>query len=222
MKRVAIIGAGRFGMALAESLSESGVEVLLVERNGNLVQAALNVVSSAVQGDATNARALEDAGLKECDVAVVAIGSNVEASLLATANCKEMGVGTVISKATGELHGRILEKLGADQVIFPDRESAHRLARSITNRGAFDLLEVSEGFSIAEIKAPEVCQDKTLAQADLRNRTGVTVLCIRRRDENPKKPRTIIVPGPNDQIHADDKLIVFGTTRQIDDLTGKN
>ena len=132
MNRVAIIGAGRFGMALAESLSESGVEVLLVERNGSLVQSAINVVASAVQGDATNARALEDAGLGECEVAVVAIGSNVEASLLATANCKELGVGTVIAKATSELHGKILEKLGADQVIFPDRESARRLARGIT------------------------------------------------------------------------------------------
>ena len=131
MNRVAIIGAGQFGMALAESLSEAGVEVLLVERNGNLVQAALNVVSSAVQGDATNARALEDAGLKECDMAVVAIGANVEASLLATANCKELGVPTVISKASSELHGRILKKIGADQVVFPDRESAYRLAHSV-------------------------------------------------------------------------------------------
>ncbi len=132
MNRVAIIGASRFGMALAESLSEDGVEVLLVERNGSLVQAARNVVSSAVQGDATNARALEDAGVTECDAAVVAIGANVESSLLATANCKELGVGTVIAKATSELHGKILEKLGADQVIFPDRESARRLARCIT------------------------------------------------------------------------------------------
>ena len=132
MNRVAIIGASRFGMALAESLSESGIEVLLIERNSSLVQAARDVVSSAVQGDATNARALEDAGLKECDAAVVAIGANVEASLLATANCKELNVGTVIAKATSELHGKILEKLGADQVIFPDRESARRLARSIT------------------------------------------------------------------------------------------
>ena len=131
MNRVAIIGAGQFGMAFAESLSEAGVEVLLVERNGNLVQSAVNVVSRAVQGDATNARALEDAGLKECDMAVVAIGANVEASLLATANCKELGVPTVISKASSELHGRILKKIGADQVVFPDRESACRLARSV-------------------------------------------------------------------------------------------
>ena len=131
MNRVAIIGAGQFGMALAESLSEAGVEVLLVERNGNLVQSAGNAVSSAVPGEATHAGAREGAGLKECDMAVVAIGANVEASLLATANCKELCVPTVISKASSELHGRILKKIGADQVVFPDRESACRLARSV-------------------------------------------------------------------------------------------
>lgn len=222
MKRVGIIGAGRFGLSLAEALSEGGVEVLLIERNSGLVQSAANLVAEAVQGDATNARVLEDAGLKECDLAIVSIGSNVEASLLATANCKELGIPTVIAKATSELQGKILEKLGADQVVYPDRESAHRLARSITNRGAFDLLEISEGCSIAEIKVPESCKDKTLSQADLRNKTGVTVLCIRRLDENPKKPRAIIVPGPNDQIHIDDKLIVFGTTKQIDALTNED
>ena len=221
MRRIGIIGAGRFGLSLAESLAEAGQEVLLLDRNGSLVQKARDIVSQAVQGDATDARTLDEAGLRECDVAVVAIGSNIEASTLATANCKELGIETVVAKATSELHGKILEKLGADQVIFPDRESAHRLARSITNRGAFDLLEISEGYSIAEIKVPEVCRDKTLAQADLRKRTGVTVLCIRRLDENPRNPRAIIVPGPNDQIHADDKLIVFGTTKQIDAVTGE-
>jgi len=220
MRRVGIIGAGRFGMALAQSLAESGVEVLLVERNGNLVQSASGIVSCAVQGDATQARTLEEAGLKDCEVAVVAIGSNIEASTLATANCKELGVPLVIAKASSELHGKILAKLGADQVIYPDRDSAHRLAHTITTRGAFDLLEISEGFSIAEIDAPESCKEKTLAQADLRNKTGVTVLCIRRLDENPKKPRAVMIPGPNDQIHSDDKLIVFGTTRQIDALSG--
>lgn len=219
MKRVGVIGAGRFGMALAESLSEAGVEVLLFERNGAMVQNATGIVTYAVQGDATNAKALEEAGFKECDAAVVAIGNNIEASMLATANCKEIGVKTVISKASSEMHGKILARLGADQVIFPDRESAHRLARHITNHGAFDLLELSEGVSIAEISVPESCQGKTLAQADLRKKTGVTVLCIRRRDEDPKKPRAIVIPSPNDCIQDDDKLIVFGTTKQIDELS---
>lgn len=216
MKRIGIIGAGRFGLSLAESLSESGVEVLLFERNGSLVQNASSIVTYAVQGDATNARALEEAGFKECDVAIVAIGSNIEASMLATANCREIGVKNVIAKATNEMHGKILSKLGADQVVYPDRESAHRLAQHITNHGVFDLLELSEGVSIAEINVPESCRDKTLAQADLRKKTGVTVLCIRRLDEDPRNPRAIVIPGPNDRIQAQDKLIVFGTTKQID------
>ncbi len=219
MRRVGIIGAGRFGMSLAQSLVESGTEVVLFDRNGALVQAARDIVSEAIQGDATVARTLEDAGFTECDLVVVAIGSNIEASTLALANCKELGVQQVYAKASSELHGKILTKLGADKVIYPDRDSAHRLAHAISSGGAFDLLEISEGFSIAEISVPESCRDKTLAQADLRNKTGVTVLCIRRLDENPKKPRAVMIPGPNDQIHADDKLIVFGTRKQIDALT---
>ena len=219
MRRVGVVGAGRFGMALAQSLAESGTEVLLIERNGSLVQAASGVVAYAVQGDATQARVLEEAGLKECDIAVVAVGSNIEVSTLATVICKELGIPRVIAKATSEMHGKILAKLGADQVIFPDRDSAHRLAHAIASNGAFDLLEISEGCSIAEIDVPESCREKTLAQADLRNKTGVTVLCIRRLDENPKKPRAVMIPGPNDQLHPDDKLIVFGTTKQIDALT---
>ena len=221
MRRVGIIGAGRFGMALAQSLAESGTEVLLLERNGALVQRALEVVSESVQGDATSARILEEAGFAECDVAVVAIGSNIEASTLALANCKDLGIPLVYAKASSELHGKILLKLGADQVIYPDRDSAHRLAHTIMSGGAFDLLEVSEGCSIAEIDVPDSCADKTLAQADLRKKTGVTVLCIRRLDENPKRPRAVLIPGPNDQIHADDKLIVFGTLKQIDALSGE-
>ncbi len=219
MKKIGIIGAGRFGMSMAQALSESGVEVVLMDRNGSLVQSASSIVTHAVQGDATNARALEESGIGECDVAVVAIGSNIEASTLATANCKDLGVNEVIAKATSDLHGKILKKIGADQVIFPDRDSAHRLARSIIDHGAFDLLELSEGCSIAEIDVPESCVDKTLAETDLRKKTGVTVLCIRRPAANPKKPRELLIPTPTEKILSGDRLIVFGSTKQIDDLS---
>ena len=130
-KRIGIIGAGRFGMSLAESMTNAGMEVVLVDRNRPAMQSA-SEFATAIQGDATQPHVLEEAGFGECDVVVVAIGSNIEASMMATANCKELGVETVIAKATSELHGKILEKLGADQVIFPDRESARRLARGIT------------------------------------------------------------------------------------------
>ena len=223
MKRVGIIGAGRFGLSLAEALAETGIEVLLIDRNNALVQGAIKKVTWAVQCDATSANALEAAGISECDTVVVAIGSNVEASMLVTANCKELGIKTVISKATSEIHGKILDKLGADHVVYPDRESAHRLARSITEHNAYDLLEISEGLSLAEIDVPESCIGKTLAEADLRKKSGVTVLCIRRPDpKNNRKPLQIIIPNPNnDAFEAEDKLIVFGTTSGIDALSGK-
>ena len=136
--------------------------------------------------------------------------------------CKELGIKNVISKATSEIHGKILDKLGADMVVYPDRESAHRLARNITEHNAYDLLEISEGLSLAEIDVPEACVGKTLAEADLRKKSGVTVLCIRRPDpKNNRKPLQILIPNPNDMFEAEDKLIVFGTTSGIDALSGK-
>jgi Trk K+ transport system NAD-binding subunit len=155
----------------------------------------------------------------ECDVVVVAIGTNVEASIMATANCKEMGISSVVAKASNELHGRILRRIGADSVVYPDRDSAHRLARAIANHNVVDFLEVSEGYSIAEIDVPEDMRGKTLAESDFRRRTGLSVLCIRRAGEDAKKPRTVIMPQASDVLEADDRLIVFGQTRRLDEVS---
>ena len=218
MKRIGIIGAGRFGMALAESLANAGTEVLLIDRNRPAMQNA-SEFATALQGDATQPHVLEEAGFGECDVVVVAIGSNIEASMMATANCKEIGIPNVVAKATSELHGKILRRIGADNVVYPDRDSAHRLARSIANHDVIDFLEVSEGYSIAEIEVPDGVRGRTLAEADLRKKTGVTVLCIRRADPDPKKPRKIVIPQANDVLESDDKLIVFGETKNLDSLS---
>jgi trk system potassium uptake protein TrkA len=175
--------------------------------------------ATALQGDATQPHVLEEAGFGECDLVVVAIGSNMEASMMATANCKELGVPNVVAKATSELHGKILRRIGADSVVYPDRDSAHRLARAISNRDAIDFLEVSEGYSIAEVDVPESVRGKTLSDADLRKGRGLTVLCIRRADPaDPAKPRRAIIPKPSDILQSDDKLIVFGETKKIDSI----
>ena len=217
MKRIGIIGAGRFGLSLAESLSNAGLEVILIDRNRPAMQNA-SEFATAVQGDATQPHILEEAGFGECDIAVVAIGSNIEASMMATANCKELGIPSVVAKATSELHGKILRKIGADTVIYPDRDSAHRLARSIANHDIIDLLEVSEGFSIAEIDVPDEFRGMTLAEADLRKKTGITVLCIRRADPDPVKPRKAVIPKATDVLQGDDKLIVFAETKDLDKI----
>lgn len=218
MKRIGIIGAGRFGMSLAESLANAGTEVLLIDRNRPAMQNA-SEFATALQGDATQQHVLEEAGFSECDVVIVAIGSNMEASIMATANCKELGVPNVVSKATSELHGKILRKIGADSVVYPDRDSAHRLARAIANHAVVDFLEVSEGYSIAEIDVPDGVRGMSLAEADLRKKSGVTVLCIRRADEDPKKPRRIVIPQASDTLEPGDRLIVFGETRKLDALS---
>ena len=218
MKRIGIIGAGRFGMSLAESLANAGAEVLLIDRNRPAMQNA-SEFATALQGDATQPHVLEEAGFGECDVVVVAIGSNIEASMMVTANCKELGVPSVVAKATSELHGKILRKIGADNVVYPDRDSAHRLARAIANHDVVDFLEVAEGYSIAEIDVPDGSRGMTLAEADLRKKAGLTVLCIRRVAEDPKNPRTVVIPQPSDRLEPDDKLIVFGETRKIDSLS---
>ena len=205
-------------MSLAESLSNAGTEVLLMDRNRPAMQNA-SEFATALQGDATQPHVLEEAGVGECDLVVVAIGSNIEASMMATANCKELGLPNVVAKATSELHGKILRKIGADSVIYPDRDSAHRLARSIANHEVIDFLEVSEGYSIAEIDVPDGVRGKTLAESDFRNATGVTVLCIRRADEDIAKPRKVIIPQASDTLQSDDKLIVFGETKNLDKLS---
>ncbi|MCQ2368609.1 MAG: TrkA family potassium uptake protein [Kiritimatiellae bacterium] len=217
MKRIGIIGAGRFGMALAESLTNAGSEVILIDRNRPAMQNA-SEFANAIQGDATQPHVLEEAGFAECDVVVVAIGSNIEASMMATANCKELGVTNVIAKASSELHGKILRRIGADNVVYPDRDSAHRLARSIANHDAVDFLQVSEGYSIAEIDVPVNVRGKTLAEADLRKKTGVTVLCIRRFSEE-KRSRVVVIPQASDTLLEDDKLIVFGESKHLDEIS---
>ena len=218
MKRVGIIGAGRFGLALAESLANAGTEVMLIDRNRPAMQDA-SEFATALQGDATQRHVLEEAGFGECDVVIVAIGSNIEASMMATANCKELGVPNVVAKASSELHGKILRRIGADSVVYPDRDSAYRLAQTIANHEAIDFLEVSEGYSIAEVDVPESVRGRTLAEADLRNKTGITVLCIRRADIDPKKPRKIVIPRANDVMEPSDRLIVFGATKDLDALS---
>ena len=218
MKRIGIIGAGRFGAALAESLSNAGAEVLLIDRNRPAMQVASDFCT-ALQGDATQPHVLEEAGFGECDVVVVAIGSNIEASMMATANCKELGVPSVVAKATSELHGKILKRIGADNVIYPDRDSARRLANSIATHNAMDFFEVSDGYSICEVDVPESLQGKTLAEADLRRQKGITVLCIRRTVDDPKKPRKVIFPDASDAMLPGDRLIVFGESKKVDALS---
>lgn len=216
-KRIGIIGSGRFGEALVQALAAQGAEVVLMDTDRRKIQELSDYVSKAIEGDATNIHALEEAGFGACDTVVVAIGENIEGSVMATVNCKDLGVRTVVAKASTEVHGRVLRRVGADVVIFPNRDRAQRLARSLLTTSQVDLFDVADGLCAAEVPAPEALDGRTLAEADVRRAFGVTVLAVRRLDDaDPAAPRQLIIPKAETALRSDDRLLVAGTSEQID------
>ena len=216
-KRIGIVGSGRFGEALVQALAAQGAEVVLMDTDRHKIQELSEYVAKAVEGDATNIRSLEEAGFALCDTVVVAIGENIEGSVMATVNCKDLGVKTVVAKAATEVHGRVLRRVGADVVIFPNRDRAVRLARSLLTTGQADLFEIADGLCAAEISVPEFLVDQTLAEANLRSDYDITVLAVRRLDDvDPAAPRQLLIPKASTLIRSDDRLLVFGTAEKID------
>jgi trk system potassium uptake protein TrkA len=218
MKRIGIIGSGRFGEALIDSLSEKGAEMLLIDLSHERVQFFADLVTKAVQGDAANARTLKEAGFDTCDVVVICIGNNMEGSIMAAVNCKDLGVPTVVAKAVSDLHGKVLKRVGADIVVYPDRDRAQRLARSLLSRSPIDLFEITDGVSVAEVIPPDDLVGKTLIEGNVRQKFGVTVLAIRRVAEDPRLPRKVIITTGSEKILKDDRLLVFGSDIRIDEL----
>lgn len=221
IKRIGIIGAGRFGEALVQALAAQGAEVILMDTVRSHIQELSEYVSKAVEGDATNIHALEEAGFNTCDTVVIAIGENIEGSVMATVNCKDLGIRTVVAKASSEVHGRVLRRVGADVVINPNRDRALRLARSLLTINQVDLFDIADGLCAAEVRAPEELVNKTIAEAEVRRVYDVTILAIRRLDDaDPAAPRVILTPRPDMEIHGDDLLLIFGTSEKIDAFAG--
>ncbi len=215
MKRIGIVGAGRFGQSLAEALSEKGAEVIILDSNRDTIQSISAMVAKAVQGDATNISVLQDAGFHDCDAVVVAIGSNMEGSIMATVNLKEMGMPVIIAKAVSDTHGMVLRRIGADTVIYPDRDRAIRLARSLLANTPIDYFEITEGISVAEITTPTFLIGQTLIDAAVRRNHGITILAIRRESKANAQRKTIIPTG-EERIMESDVLLVFGCDKDIE------
>jgi trk system potassium uptake protein TrkA len=220
VKRIGIIGAGRFGSSLAEELARRGAEVIVIDRDRAAVQRLASVVARAVEGDATDIETLSESGIQECDALVVAIGTNMEGSILATMNSQELKVPHIVAKAVSDMHGKVLERLGVKEVVYPNRERAIRLARSLLASTALDYFEVYEGLSVAEMIAPKELVGKTLIESKLRARHGITVLLIRRPESTPGAKRPIITPNGDDIIREGDTLLLFGPDKALEVLSG--
>ena len=214
----AVIGLGRFGSAMARTLTDLGQDVIGIDADEERVQRHADVIRSAVQLDANDERALRAVGVQDVDVVVISIGENIEASLLAVMLVKDLGVRRVIAKAVTTLHGRILERIGVDRVIFPEREMAIRVAHSLVVPNVLDYIELSRDFSIIEIPAPRDFAGKSLKQLQLRNRYGLTLIAIKRKPAGGGPEVTNVAPNADDRILAGDILALLGPNERLAQL----
>ena len=181
-KSFAVIGLGQCGMTVAETLAEMKYDVLAVDDKEENTQEIAEKVTYAVKADVREPGVLQSLGVQNVDVAVIAVSENIEASIVSTMQAKDLGVPFVIAKATNQLHGRILGKIGADKVIYPEQAMGLRVAKNLVTSGFVDVFELSSEFSIAEFKIPKSWVGKSLAELKIREKYHVNVIGIRQGD----------------------------------------
>ena len=209
-KQFAVLGMGRFGASLACRLCERGHEVLAVDKSIALTDEIAPHVTQAVCADAVEEGVLETLGVRNYDAVVVSIGQNVRDSILVTVLCKEQGVRRLIAKATDELHAAVLRKVGADRVVFPERDMGQRLALSLERQNYIDMIDLDAQHQLMELTAPVQWCGQTLAALDIRRRWGVNVIAIQRAG------RLIVSPRAEEAIRPEDVLLVLGRGEDID------
>lgn len=182
-KSYAVIGLGQFGSTLAEALAESDCDVLVVDVKEEAVQEVAEKVAYAVKADVREPGTLKKLGVQNVDVVIVGIAENIEASITATMQAKELGVPFVMAKAINGLHGRILEKIGADKVIYPEQDMGLRVARNLVSSGFADIFELSSKVSMAEFEIPSAWVGKTLTELKIREKYKLNIIGIKRGDE---------------------------------------
>lgn len=209
MKQFAIIGLGRFGSSVARTLTQMGYDVLAIDSDENKVEELADVVTHAVTANALEETVLKSLGVRNFDVVVVAIGQDIQSNILVTVMLKEMGVKKVVAKAATELQGKVLQKIGADIVVFPERDMGERVARWLVSKNIIDVINLSPDYSLVELAASPEFQGVSLQDSGLRKKYGITVLAIRRGKE------FIISPGARQLIEEGDVLIVIGSNEKL-------
>lgn len=209
MKSYIVIGLGRFGSGVARELCRLGCEVLAMDVDSELVSQVANEVTHAVVGDGTDREVLRALGAGEFDCGVVAIGDNLGASVLATMNLKELGVPKVICKAHDDTHCRVMEKLGADQIVIPEMEQASRLARSLSSPNVLDYIELSDEYGIIETSVPAIWNGKSLKELNVRAKLGINILAIRRGGSFN------VSPGADFAFAEGDVMVVLGDSKAL-------
>lgn len=215
MKSFAIIGLGRFGEAMALQFANMGHEVLAVDRDMEKVNAIADKVTRAVSGDVKSESVLKSLGITNYDCVVLAIGGDISDSVLTALTLKEMGVKKLICKARDKNHEKILMKIGADKVIIPEHEAGMKMALKLVSGSLFDIIDLSDKYSVADIKTPKGWVGKTISELNLRKNYGVNIIGIK---DSVTGEITSIIPRPDYVFKANDIVYLVGETVVINQL----
>ena len=208
-KEFAVIGLGRFGGSICRELVAQGMEVLAIDHKEDRVNEFMSIASHAVIGDTTDESVLKGLGIRNFDHVIVAIGDDIQASILTTLMLKELGVKHITVKAQNDYHEKVLIKIGADQVVHPERDMGRRIAHKIVSNNILDYIELSDDHSIVEIVASARLNNKTLIDLDIRAKYGINIVGIKRGN------KVIISPAADEMIYIGDILIVLGADTDI-------
>jgi trk system potassium uptake protein TrkA len=206
----AVVGLGRFGSSLAKELIKLGHEVLGIDQDEEAVNEMSEVLTHVVVADSTDEEVLRSLGIRNFDCVIVAIGSDIQASILTAILLKDVGVKKVVAKALSELHGKVLNKIGVDRVIYPERDMGIRVAHQLVSPNLLDYIELSKDYTIAELAVPKHMSGWSLKDLNLRVKYGCSVVAIN------KKQGVIIAPTAVDVLEEQDIMVVIGTNAQIE------
>jgi trk system potassium uptake protein len=205
----AVIGLGRFGSSLAKELIQLGHEVLGVDRNQQVADEMSACLTHMLVADTTDEDALRAIGIRNMDCVVVAIGDDIQASILTSILLKDLGVKKVVAKALSAVHGKVLQRIGVDRIIYPERDMGVRVANQLVSPNLLDYIELSRDYTIAELSVTRKLSGRSLTELDTRARFGCTIVAIN------KKEQTVVAPSAEEVLEEGDVMVVIGTNEQI-------
>jgi len=225
MAKFAVIGLGKFGFNVATTLFENGAEVAAIDNNQSLIDEISGRVSVAINMNSTDEKALKMNKIQDMDAVILAIGNNIEVSVLTAVILKKLGVGNIYAKVDSKVHARILELLGIRNIIFPEEQIAHQLANSLLSSSVLEYIDLSSGHSIVELIVPEVWVGKSLQELALPTERGINIIAIKYTAQNVTEDGENILekkindmPGANDVVKTDDVLVLIGPKSKINNL----
>ncbi|MFR5264134.1 potassium channel family protein [Clostridium sp.] len=214
-KQFVVVGLGRFGSSVAKTLYGLGNDVLAIDSNEDVVQEIADHVTHAVQMDAIDENAVKTLGIRNFDVAVITIGANIQASIMAALVFKEQGVKYIIAKGNSDLHAKVLYKIGVDRVILPEKDMGVRVAHNLVSSNILDYIELSPDYSIIEIESLKEWHGKSIRELSLRAKYGINVMAIKSGND------VNISPSPDDVVEANDIIVAIGSAEDLSRLEDK-